>query len=68
VFSDALNKSLGLQLVGPFDILAGKCKKKNKKGRSPCYQRHWRYYFDPPEFTTIIKGDDKTQFHFGYFR
>lgn len=29
---------------------------------------HWRYYYDPPEFLTVIKGDDEKQFHIGYFR
>lgn len=29
---------------------------------------HWRFYYDPPEFQTIIIGDNKTQYHMGYFR
>ncbi|ELT89494.1 hypothetical protein CAPTEDRAFT_108777 [Capitella teleta] len=62
--TDALKKELGLQLVGPFDILAGK-KSSLKK---PCWFRHWRYYYDPPEFLTILRGNDDTQFHMGYFR
>ncbi|CAI9738003.1 Hypothetical predicted protein [Octopus vulgaris] len=66
-FSDVL----GFQLVGPFDILAGKHKElngKNSKGRYPNYLIHWRYYLDPPEFQTVIRGNDTTQFHLGYFR
>ncbi len=66
--TDAFKRSLGLQLVGPFDILAGKSVKKNSKGKKPCYLRHWRYYYDPPEFMTVVKGNDDTQFHMGYFR
>ncbi|XP_002738599.1 histone PARylation factor 1-like, partial [Saccoglossus kowalevskii] len=62
----ALLEPLGLQLVGPFDILAGKFKK--HKGKRPCYVLHWRYYYDPPEFMTVIKGDDTSQYHLGYYR
>ena len=62
--ADAFKASLGLTLVGPYDILAGK----HKKATNPCYLRHWRYYYDPPEFMTVIRGDDKKQFHFGYYR
>ena len=67
---DALKKALGLQLVGPFDILAGKHKgvKINHRGKTPNFLLHWRYYYDPPEFQTVIRGDDKAQFHLGYFR
>ncbi|KAJ8298299.1 hypothetical protein KUTeg_024830 [Tegillarca granosa] len=66
----AVLEDLGFKLVGPFDILAGKHKgvTKNSKGRQPNYLLHWRYYYDPPEFLTVIKGDDRKQFHLGYFR
>ena len=67
-YLDAFLPELGLQLVGPYDVLAKKCVKKNKAGKRPNYLRHWRYYYDPPEFMTVIKGDDATQFHIGYFR
>ena len=63
-----MHKVLGLTLVGPYDVLAGDCKKMNKYGKTPCYLTHCRYYYDPPEFLTVIKGDTKTQFHMGYFR
>uniref|UniRef100_A0A7N5J8Z0 Histone PARylation factor 1 n=1 Tax=Ailuropoda melanoleuca TaxID=9646 RepID=A0A7N5J8Z0_AILME len=65
--ADSLSTSLGLQLVGPYDILAGKHKMK-KKSASLNFNLHWRFYYDPPEFQTIIIGDNKTQFHMGYFR
>ena len=65
---DAFKSKLDLQLVGPYDILAGKTKAKNSRGKRPCYLRHWRYYYDPPEFLTILRGNDKSQFHMGYFR
>lgn len=68
--ADALLDTVGLQLVGPFDILAGKHKgvKKNRHGKQPNFLLHWRYYYDPPEFQTVIRGTGNTQFHMGYFR
>ncbi|XP_033742899.1 histone PARylation factor 1-like isoform X2 [Pecten maximus] len=67
---DAMSKDLGFQLVGPYDILAGKHKnvKKNRRGKRPNFLLHWRYYYDPPEFQTVVKSDDKNLFHLGYFR
>ncbi|XP_064441361.1 histone PARylation factor 1 isoform X2 [Mirounga angustirostris] len=65
--ADSLSTTLGLRLVGPYDILAGKHKMK-KKSASLNFNLHWRFYYDPPEFQTIIIGDNKTQFHMGYFR
>ncbi|CAI9158689.1 unnamed protein product [Rangifer tarandus platyrhynchus] len=65
--ADSLSASLGLRLVGPYDILAGKHKIK-KKAAGLNFNLHWRFYYDPPEFQTIIIGDSKTQFHMGYFR
>lgn len=66
-FVDSLSTSLGLRLVGPYDILAGKLKMK-KKTTGVNFNLHWRFYYDPPEFQTIIIGDNKTQYHMGYFR
>ncbi|KAL4230286.1 hypothetical protein ACF0H5_010671 [Mactra antiquata] len=68
--TDALKELTGLKLVGPFDILAGKHKgvTKNSKGKKRNYLLHWRYYYDPPEFQTVIAGDSTTQYHMGYFR
>ncbi|XP_020661153.2 histone PARylation factor 1 [Pogona vitticeps] len=64
---DALRSSLGLQLVGPYDILDGKQKKANRSG-DVNFSLHWRFFYDPPEFQTIITEDSKTQYHMGYFR
>ncbi|CAM5149521.1 unnamed protein product [Natator depressus] len=64
--SEALISSIGLQLVGPYDILAGKHKK--PKSADLNFNLHWRFFYDPPEFQTIIAGDSKTQYHMGYFR
>lgn len=67
VFIDALQSSIGLQLVGPYDILAGKHKKTNKSG-DVNFNLHWRFFYDPPEFQTVLTGDSKLQYHLGYFR
>ncbi|XP_051646166.1 histone PARylation factor 1 isoform X2 [Manacus candei] len=64
--SDALVSSVGLKLVGPYDILAGKHKK--PKSTDVNFNLHWRFFYDPPEFQTILVGDSKTQYHMGYFR
>ncbi|XP_054016590.1 histone PARylation factor 1 isoform X1 [Hylaeus anthracinus] len=66
---DPLNalKDIHLQLVGPYDVFEKKffnlkvCDKKT-------LLRHWRYYYDPPEFQTVVKVDDKDGLHFGYWR
>ncbi|NWT00141.1 HPF1 factor, partial [Mionectes macconnelli] len=63
--SDALVSSVGLKLVGPYDILAGKHKK--AKSTNINFNLHWRFFYDPPEFQTILVGDSKTQYHMGYF-
>jgi hypothetical protein len=46
-------QALDLQLVGPFEVLAGRF-----DGRSLPLNLllHWRYYFDPPEFFTALVG------------
>ncbi|KAM8939451.1 histone PARylation factor 1 [Pelodytes ibericus] len=61
---DVLKSSLGLELVGPYDILSGK----HKKATGMNYNLHWRFFYDPPEFQTILVEDSRTQFHLGYFR
>ena len=35
VSAEAFKKSLNLELVGPYDVLAGKCVRKNSLGRKP---------------------------------
>jgi hypothetical protein len=46
-------QDLDLQLAGPFEVLAGRFDR-----RSPrlSFYLHWRYYFDPPEFFTVLVG------------
>lgn len=65
--SDALYDLLGLKLVGPFDVLAGKLTNKSVK-TSDDFLCHWRYYYDPPEMQTVLSDDDETMYHIGYFR
>nr|XP_019560282.2 histone PARylation factor 1-like [Aedes albopictus] len=59
-------EKLGLRLVGPFDVLAKKFK--DAKMHEPGdYLRHWRFYFDPPEFQTVLVKKD-SGVHYGYWR
>ncbi|XP_018802620.1 PREDICTED: histone PARylation factor 1-like [Bactrocera latifrons] len=59
-------KQFQLQLVGPFEFLAGRFHK--AKLREPGdYLRHWRFFYDPPEFQTIFVRRD-TGVHYGYWR
>lgn len=56
-----------LQLVGPYDVFKKgfmNAKVENKE----ILLKHWRYYYDPPEFQTIIKDNNKDGLHFGYWR
>ncbi|XP_017845200.1 histone PARylation factor 1-like [Drosophila busckii] len=55
-----------LQLVGPFEFLAGKFHAA-KIGEPGDYLRHWRFYYDPPEFQTVFvrRGSGV---HYGYWR
>ncbi|EGI70312.1 PREDICTED: UPF0609 protein C4orf27 homolog [Acromyrmex echinatior] len=61
-------KYVRLKLVGPYDILDGKIKISSSENDKEKYLIHWRYYYDPPEFQTIVKCDDKEGLHFGYWR
>ncbi|KAG4072512.1 hypothetical protein HA402_004601 [Bradysia odoriphaga] len=56
----------GLKLVGPFDVLAGKFDDAQMYEPGD-YIRHHRYYFDPPEFSTIL-CKEKSGVHYGYWR
>ncbi|XP_030373711.1 histone PARylation factor 1-like [Scaptodrosophila lebanonensis] len=55
-----------LQLVGPFEFLAGNFHKA-KIGEPGDYLRHWRFYYDPPEFQTVFVRRG-TGIHYGYWR
>ena len=64
----ALAPALKLHLVGPFDVLAGKFHVPRRANGAPNCLLHYRYYYDPPELMTVLKGEDDTLFHMGYFR
>lgn len=59
-------EKFGLELVGPFDVLAGKFDDADLFEPGD-YLRHWRYFYDPPEFQTLFRKD-KTGIHYGYWR
>ena len=40
-------KIVDIKLVGPFDVMEGKFSKFEYQDK---YLRHWRYFYDPPEF------------------
>ena len=74
--SDALSYSLGLVLCGPYDIINGKLDSNNSSTanenddkKHTKYHLHSKFYYDPPEFMTVIKETEfKTGFHIGYYR
>lgn len=58
----AFEESLGITLVGIFDVLAGKFENLHNKD---LLALHWRYSLDPPEFFTVMaKGNQG--WHAGY--
>ncbi|XP_020811365.1 histone PARylation factor 1-like [Drosophila serrata] len=61
-----LEKVFQLKLVGPFEFLAGKFHGA-KMGEPGDYLRHWRFYYDPPEFQTVFVRRG-TGIHYGYWR
>ncbi|MFT3764991.1 MAG: DUF2228 domain-containing protein [Minicystis sp.] len=58
----AEDDDLGISLVGPFDLLAGRTQ--TKPGLD--VKLHYRYRFDPPEFFTVAVGN-VDGLHFGYW-
>ena len=56
---DAL-KQVNLKLVGIYDLILN--------GLKMDFKLYYRYFYDPPEFQTVIEGDEATLLHFGYFR
>lgn len=65
--SSAFTRLLEWTLVGPFDVLSGQVKDLQgfSKEKLLC---HCRYYYDPPEFQTVIIKKDADLTHFGYYR
>ena len=57
-----------LKLCGPYDILADNIPATAPQSQS-LYLTHGRYYYDPPEMTTVIcETTYKTGLHIGYMR
>lgn len=67
--SDSFNalKNVHLQLVGPYDMFREKFLNSTVEDKEALL-RHWRYYYDPPEFQTVIKDNGKDGLHYGYWR
>ncbi|XP_065347625.1 histone PARylation factor 1 [Cloeon dipterum] len=59
-------KDCKFSLVGPFEVLAGVLKE--NEHQVPYTLTHWRYFYDPPEVQTLLRGDDQKQLHWGYYR
>lgn len=54
-------------LVGPYDVLSGLIT--NFHGFSKgSLARHCRFYYDPPEFQTVVIRRDACMTHYGYYR
>lgn len=62
-FANSFHQELGIRLVGPFDVLAGKFD--DVELRYPAVL-HWRYQYDPPEFFTVFSGNTDG-LHWGYW-
>lgn len=57
---DAL-EIIGIELVGIYDLVL--------LGLKLDYKTHSRYFYDPPEFQTVLRvKDSDSLLHFGYFR
>ncbi|KAG3107555.1 hypothetical protein PI125_g12621 [Phytophthora idaei] len=64
---EAFVDTLGLRLIGPFDLLAVATKKEVKVDK-PLYL-HGRFFFDPPEVVAaVVDTDGDEGRHWGYFR
>ena len=61
----ALVQSVGLELVGPYHVLAGQLE-------GVTWERctlQSRYFYDPPEMVTVVRRvSSSSQYHLGYFR
>lgn len=59
--------NIGWNLVGPYDVLSGLITDFHGFSKEHLL-RHCRYYYDPPEFQTVIAKKDAHITHYGYFR
>lgn len=58
---------LDWNLVGPYDVLSGLITDFHGFSKENLL-RHCRFYYDPPEFQTLIMKRDSNLTHYGYFR
>lgn len=58
---------LDWNLVGPYDVLSGLITDFHGFSKEDLL-RHCRFYYDPPEFQTIIIKKDEHMTHYGYYR
>nr|SVE77798.1 EOG090X0BAY [Daphnia lumholtzi] len=56
------------ELVGPFELLDQTHEKSKPKDKSDNFLTWWRFYYDPPEFQTVMVDDLSKGYHIGYFR
>lgn len=54
-------------LVGPFDVLSGLITDFHGFSKESLL-RHCRFYYDPPEFQTVVIKKDEQFTHYGYYR
>lgn len=54
-------------LAGPYDVLSGLITDFHGFSKENLL-RHCRYYYDPPEFQTVIVKKDANMTHYGYYR
>lgn len=54
-------------LVGPYDVLSGLITDFHGFNKESLL-RHCRFYYDPPEFQTVITKKDSHMTHYGYYR
>lgn len=60
--------SVGLQLCGPYDVLAGNIPPTAPRS-TKLFLTHGRFYYDPPELCTVLCEDEyRSGLHIGYFR
>lgn len=54
-------------LVGPYDVLSGLITDFHGFSKENL-ARHCRFYYDPPEFQTVVVRKDSNMTHYGYYR
>lgn len=66
---EALIPTLKFELVGPYEVLSKQLEVNDDENRIKIHL-HWRFYYDPPEFMTVIISKHKQEptYHVGYWR